>query len=319
MGDESSPSQAEPLGAFTACFCTHCALLGEGLSENHKKFNREWKAPCPFSLSSSAPTSLPAADPWWGAAPLPAPPGNALLQSLCSREGHSSLLPPSLSLSGHTVTGRTFPTSHKDACALCPANTAQGPQAVATPSEGAAEPKSAGGLPVSPGDSSLLLEEQRANSLPPVCKAKKSYWCYSERREPNSAANKRGKEDQSWQFLLNSFEAVPLLSRGSSRLRSPRALSWLCWGTWPCSCQASLKQPGHLLGCRASPDVLVLMALKSFHSQQCMAQRAQSWESGNLHATATWVWVSVEESFMVENYGENGRCVGFRLGFFCLN
>lgn len=138
--------------------------------------------------------------------------------------GSPLLAVATFSLLAHRMTGRTFPTSHKDSCALCPPNTDKGPQAVATPQEGAPEHESDGGLPVGPGDPSLLLKEQRANSLIPVCKAKKPYWGYSERREPNSAANKRRKEDQRWLLLFNSIEAVPLLSRSSTRLRSPRAL-----------------------------------------------------------------------------------------------
>lgn len=68
---------------------------------------------------------------------------------------------------------------------------------------------------------------------------------------------------------------MPLLSRGSSRLRSPRAqraelgdMAMLLPGSaiiqgcllpWE---TAWLNQLVRLLGCRASPDVLVLMALK---------------------------------------------------------
>lgn len=80
-------------------------------------------------------------------------------------QGSPLLAVAAFSLLAHRVTGRTFPTSHKDSCALCPPDTDKAPQAVATPEEGAAKHNSDGGLPVSPGDPSLLLEEQRANSL----------------------------------------------------------------------------------------------------------------------------------------------------------
>lgn len=198
VGDETSPSQAEHLStldALTACAPRVCALPGEEFCEDHKKFKWELKAPNLHPASA-----------------VQHPPPSQLL-NLCGEQPLSqyhlempylkeSLLQGSPLLAVAVFSGCltahrvTFPTSHKDACALCPPNTDKGPQAVAAPMEGAPEPKSDGGPPEGPGDPFLLLEEQRANSPTPVCKAKKSYWCYSERREPNSAANKRRKEDQ---------------------------------------------------------------------------------------------------------------------------
>lgn len=206
-------------------------------------------------------------------------------------QGSPLLAVATFSLLVRRVTGRTFPIIQRQPC-FCPPNTDKGPQAVATPKEGAPKLKSDGGLPVGPGDPSPLLEEQRANSLTPACKAKKLYWGYSERREPNSAANKRRKEDQRWLLLFNSFEVVPLLSRGSTRLRSPRAqrvelavlgdMAMLlpgfaiiqgCLLPWE---TAWLKQLVHFLGCRASPDVLVLMALKYHFTASSARLKEQS-------------------------------------------
>lgn len=187
----------------------------------------------PSSPSSSAPTSLPAAEPLWeqplSQYHLKCPSS----QCLCSREAQSLLQPPSLSW--HTEW--PFPTSHKYSCALCPPNTDEGPQAGATPQEGAPRHELDGGLPVSPGDPPLLLEEQRANSLTPAWKPRNRTGASQRGGSQTQQQIKGEKKTKDDYYYLKALRLCLYWAEAAAGwgAQEPRGLSW---GTWPCSCQA---------------------------------------------------------------------------------
>lgn len=218
-------------------WCLYCVFFQRLSSPRwgtHKKFKWESKAlnlpPAP-AAQHPAPSQLLNL---CGSSPSPNTTWNAPVHSVFAPGKPSPCSKPP-SLSWHTEW--PFPTSHKYSCALCPPNTDEGPQAGATPQEGAPRHELDGGLPVSPGDPPLLLEEQRANSLTPAWKPRNRTGASQRGGSQTQQQIKGEKKTKDDYYYLKALRLCLYWAEAAAGwgAQEPRGLSW---GTWPCSCQA---------------------------------------------------------------------------------
>lgn len=235
----------------------------------------------PSSLSSSAPTSLPAAEPVWGAAPSPISPENASLHSIFAPGkptpccGH--LLSPGTQWLGgpsphHTKTSvlcahQTPTRDHKHRPLLRKKQQSTSQMVV-----------SLWVLEIhlfSWKNKELIHWHQRAK---PRNRTGATQWEGSQTQQ-QIKGEKKTKDDY---YYLTALRLCLFWAEAAAHwgAQEPRGL---CWGTWPCSCQAlpssraalgnSLAETAaSFVGVQSQPWCFAINGFEiSFHIQQCVA------------------------------------------------